>query len=250
MMVLMGKPDEHRTQHGEDVSLNEGNQQLQQIHEEEHQDAERIQAETKSDTHRPTEEDHTSEAEHHSVACHHVGKETDHQGEGLREDTEELDKRHHRCWIGLQEQRYIRPEYLLPVFLVGEDVDGKHRTQRQEEGDIDISSHVGTTWEDGYQPNEVTRQDKEEDRQQIGCIRLVMLLSDRRLDEVVVDHHHNHLHGSDETTRGIVLHVVLLIRAQERKTMMSTATTIQICSTLFVMLRSKGRSSLPSAIFS
>ena len=51
MVLLVGKPDEHSTQHGEDVSLNKGHQQLKQVHEEQHEDAEGIQAETESDTH-------------------------------------------------------------------------------------------------------------------------------------------------------------------------------------------------------
>ena len=59
VVLLVGKPDEHRTKHCEDVCLNKSNQQLQQIHEEQHDDAKGIQAKTKSDTHRPTEEDHT-----------------------------------------------------------------------------------------------------------------------------------------------------------------------------------------------
>ena len=101
VVFLMGKADEHGTQHGEDVSLNESHQQLEQVHEEQHEDAKGVQAKTKSDTHRPTEEDHTGEAEHHSMASHHVGKETDHQCEGLREDTEEFDEWHHWCRIGL-----------------------------------------------------------------------------------------------------------------------------------------------------
>ena len=209
----MGEPDEHSTQHGEDVGLNEGHQQLKQVHEEQHEDAEGIQAETESDTHRPTEEDHAGEAEHHGVASHHVGKETDHQGEGLREDAEEFDERHHRRRICLQEQRYFGPENLLPVFLIGEDIDGKHRTQRQEEGDVDISRHVSAAGDYRNQADEVTRQDEEEHRQQIGCIRFVMLLADRRLDQVVMDRHHNHLHRSDETSGSLALHVVLLIPA-------------------------------------
>ena len=213
MMFLMGKSDEHGTQHREDVSLNEGHQQLQEVHEEEHEDAEGVQAETESDTHRPTEEDHAGETEHHGMACHHVGKETDHQGEGFREDTEKFDERHHWRGIGLQEQRHLRPEDLLPVLLVGEDVDGQHCTQGQEEGDVDVTRHVGTTWEYRDQSDEVTRQDEEEHRQQIGCIRPVMLLSYRRHDQVVVDRHHDHLHETNETTRGSILHVVLLIPA-------------------------------------
>ena len=128
MVIFMGKPDKHRTQHGEDVCLNKGYQHFKRIHEEQHDDTESIQTKTKSDTHRPTEEDHASETQDHSVASHHVGKETDHQREGLREYSEEFDDWHHRCGIGLQEQRNLRPEYLLPIFLVGKDVNGKHRT--------------------------------------------------------------------------------------------------------------------------
>ena len=60
-MFLMGKPDEHRAEHCEDVGLNKSHQHLQQIHEEEHDDAKGIQAEAEAHTHRPTEEDHARE---------------------------------------------------------------------------------------------------------------------------------------------------------------------------------------------
>ena len=156
VMIFMGKPDEHRTQHGEDVCLNKGHQHLKCIHEEQHDDTESIQTKTKSDTHRPTEEDHAGETQNHSVASHHVGKETDHQREGFREYSEEFDDRHHRNRIGLQEQRNLWPEDLLPVLLVGKDVDGEHRTDCQEEGDIDITRHIRSTREDGDQSDEVT----------------------------------------------------------------------------------------------
>ena len=116
-MVLMGKPNEDRTQHGENVSLDESNQQLQRIHEEQHDDAEGVESKAESYAHRPTEEDHASERQDHSMACHHVGKETDHQGERLREDTEELYDRHNRGGIGFQEQRHLRPENLLPMLM-------------------------------------------------------------------------------------------------------------------------------------
>ena len=161
VMLFMGKPDEHRTQHGEDVCLNKGYQHLKRIHKEQHDNTESVQTKTKSDTHRPTEENHTSETQDHSVTSHHVGKETDHQREGLREYSEEFDDRHHRNGIGFQEQRNLWPEYLLPVFLVGKDVNGKHRTYCQEEGDIDITRHIRSTRKDRDQSDEVTCQDKE-----------------------------------------------------------------------------------------
>ena len=209
----MGKPDEHRTEHGEDVSLNESHQQLKQVHEEQHDDTEGIQAKTESDTHRPTEEDHAGETEHHGVPSHHVGEETDHQGEGLCEHTEQFDDRHDRSGIGLQEQWHLRPEDLLPVLFVGKDVDGQHRAQRQEEGDVDITRHIGSAREDGNQSDEVTRQNEEEHRQQIRCIRLIVLLTDRRLDQVVVDRHDDHLHRTDKTSGSLALRVVSLIPA-------------------------------------
>ena len=115
--------------------------------------------------------------------------------------------------ISLQEQRNFWPEYLLPILLVGKDVDGKHRTQSQEEGDIDITCDISATREYWYQADEVTCQNKEEHRKQIRRIRLVMLLTNRRLNQIVVDHHYNHLHSSDETSRCLVLHVVCLIPA-------------------------------------
>ena len=42
-MLLMRQSDEHSTQHREDVGLHEGNQQLQGVHEQQHDDAERVQ---------------------------------------------------------------------------------------------------------------------------------------------------------------------------------------------------------------
>ena len=159
VVVLVGKPDEHSTQHGEHISLDESHQQLKRIHEEQHDDAEGVQAETESHTHRPAEEDHAGEREDHRVACHHVGKETDHQRKGLGEHAKQLDEGHDRSRIGLEEEGHLGPEYLLPILLVGKDIDGEHRAQCQEEGDIDVARDVGAAREDRNQSDEVTCQE-------------------------------------------------------------------------------------------
>ena len=51
MMLLMCQSDEDSTEHGEHISLDEGNQQLQTVHEQQHDDTEDIQAHTETDTH-------------------------------------------------------------------------------------------------------------------------------------------------------------------------------------------------------
>ena len=102
-MLLVCQSDKHSTKHGEHICLNECHQHLKQVHEEEHDDTEEIQAQTITYTHRPAKEDDTGEAENNSMTCHHVGKETDHQGKRLGEYAEELDDWHDGGWISLQE---------------------------------------------------------------------------------------------------------------------------------------------------
>ena len=131
VMLLMCQTDEHRTQHREHVSLYECHQQFEGVHEQQHDDAEQVQADTHANTHSPAQEDHTAEAEYHGVACHHVGKETDHQGEGLGEHTEQLNHWHQRN--SFQEDGHIGPEDILPILLVAKQVNGQERAECQED---------------------------------------------------------------------------------------------------------------------
>ena len=147
------------------------------------------------------------------MTSHHVGKETDHQREWLCEHSEQLNQRHHRSGIGLEEQGNLGPEDLLPVLLVGKDVDGKHGTYSQEEGDVDVTSNIGAAREYRNQSDEITGQNKEEHREQIRSIGFVMLLTYRRLDEVIMYRHHDHLHRTYKSLRSLALGVVVLIPA-------------------------------------
>ena len=149
MMLRMRQTDEHGREQREHVSLNKGHQQLHTIHEEEHDGTEEIESETHAYAHRPAQEYHAREAQDDGVSGHHVGKETDHQCEGLGEDAHHLDDGNERCGIRLEEQGHLGPEDFLPVFLVAEDVDQEHRAEGEEERDVDVARHVGSTWEYG-----------------------------------------------------------------------------------------------------
>ena len=96
------------------------------------------------------------------MTCHHIGKETDHQGKRLCEDTYNLNHRDKRCRVGLQEQWNLWPEYLLPVLLVTVEVNGNHRTDGKEERDVDVTRHVTATREDWEQSHKVCGKDEEE----------------------------------------------------------------------------------------
>ena len=74
MMLRVCESDEHGAEHREHVGLHKGDQQLQGIHKQQHDDAEEVQSDTKANTHGPTKEDDAAEAEYHRMACHHVGK--------------------------------------------------------------------------------------------------------------------------------------------------------------------------------
>ena len=151
------------------------------------------------------------------MACHHVGKETNHQGKRLCEYAEEFDDRHHGCRIGLQEERHIGPENLFPVLLVGKDVDGQHRAQGKEERDVDVARHVGSSGEDGNQSDEITGEDEEEHRQQIRGVLLIVFLSYRRPDEIVIQIGDQHFHHAHKSLRSIALGVAFLIPASTRQ---------------------------------
>ena len=195
----MGKPYEDSAQQSEDVGLYEGDQKLQTVHEEEHQDAEDVKSDTEAHTHCPSQEYHAGEAEYHGVTCHHVGEETYHQGKRLGKDAENLDDGHQ--WNGLQEDWHIGPQYVFPILLVAKEVDGQHRAYRQEEGDIDIACHVDTAGEEGYQSHEVTGQDEEEGAEQIWRKALVLLFSYRRLHHIIMYGHHDELHRPYKSLR-------------------------------------------------
>lgn len=210
-MLRMSKADEHGGEEGEHVGLYERHKNLDEIHEEEHEGAEGIEAEAHASSHGPTQEDDAREGEDDGVARHHVGKETDHEGERLREDADNLDDGNQRGRVGLEEEGNLGPEDLLPVFLVAKDVDKQHGADGKEEGDVDVARHISATREDGEKAEDVGGEDEEEHRKEVGGELLVVLLANACADDSVVDGHGEHLHHANESAGCLALLVALLV---------------------------------------
>src|SRR2546428_8553788 len=81
-------PDEQRSEHSEDVRLNERHEQLQEIDEEHeaHRDGD--------DEPGPHDENEPEERQDHDMPAHHVGEKPDAQGEGLGHHSDDLHRHH------------------------------------------------------------------------------------------------------------------------------------------------------------
>ena len=152
MMLGLCQTDKHGAEHGEYIGLDEGNQKLKRIHEYHHDKADDGDRGAHGYANLAGNEDDAGDGQDDGVSGHDVGKETDHQGEGLGEDAEKLDDGHdgNRC---LEPRGDLGPEDFLPVLLVAEEVDGKHGEHGQEEGNGDIACHIGTTGDDTSAPH-------------------------------------------------------------------------------------------------
>ena len=124
MMFFVRQTDEYGAEHRKHIGLHECDQEFQGIHEEQHDDAEEVQAQTKAHAHAPSEEDDAGKTEDDGVTCHHVGKKTNHERKWLGKYTEKLYYRHDRSRVGFQEQGHLWPKNLFPIFFIGEDVNG------------------------------------------------------------------------------------------------------------------------------
>ena len=133
--------DEHGAEHREHHSLDEADQALEAHHEDAHQHRQGRHRELYGDSLRSHEEDDARDSHGYGVSCHHVGKESDHQGEGLREDAHELDERDDGC-RALQPCGHIGPEDILPVVFVARELYDDKRAEGKEERHGDVARHV------------------------------------------------------------------------------------------------------------
>ena len=143
----MGQTDKDGAENGEHVRLNESHQQFKAVHKYHQQEADTTERTNRS-AHLSADKYDAGERQNDGMAAHDIGKQTDHQGEGLRKYSEEFYHRHHRHWY-FQPRGHLGPEDFLPVFAVAEEVDGQEGAEGQEESNRNIASHVGSTWEDG-----------------------------------------------------------------------------------------------------
>ena len=110
----LSQGDEDGRQHGEHVGLDESHQQLQTVHEYHQHGTDERKRRAYHGIDLTRDEDDTGQGQNDGMAAHHVGKQTDHQGEGLGENAEQFDDGHHGHGH-LEPGRNGRPEDLLPI---------------------------------------------------------------------------------------------------------------------------------------
>ncbi len=92
----MSLSDEDGAQHGENIGLNERDQQFKCVHKNEDHDADCTERSTYANANLACDKDNTRQRQDNRVAGHDVGEQTDHQCQRLRQNAEELNDRHQR----------------------------------------------------------------------------------------------------------------------------------------------------------
>ena len=124
--------DEYGREHGEDHCLDEAYQALEAHHEDAHHHRQHRHRQLYSHRLGCHQEDDAGNGDGNGVTGHHVGEKSDHQGERLREDADELN--HGNNGDGrLQPCGHIGPEDVLPVVLVARELHDEERAEGQEE---------------------------------------------------------------------------------------------------------------------
>ena len=186
--LLLRHADEDGAQHCEYVCLDVGYQTLQSGHEHHHEDGnDRGGGTQASAVHAADDKNQGHEHHDDDVACQDVGKQTDHQGEGLGKGGDELYDRHQGDGE-LQEHRHVGPEDVLPIMSVTEDVDRHVGAEGQYQGNAQVACDVGAEGEEGNQPEEVAEEDEEEHRQQVRRELWHLALWDGGADDAVKHH--------------------------------------------------------------
>ena len=167
--------DEDRGQHREDVRLEERNEDLQD-HEGRHHpeggasDSPLAQGEVRE------HEDHAQEGQHERVSRRHVREEPDHEREGLGQLAQELHRREDDHHDGLADLGHSRGSIEDGLHVSGEaqrphpgDLHHHERHKRQRARHVDVAGGGGAP---GQKPEDVHREDEEEQREDVGGVRV------------------------------------------------------------------------------
>lgn len=199
-----GHADVEGREHGEDEGLDVGHQALQQRDEDAEEDAHHADRAAHGGAEEVAhDEDDDHEAQDDDVTGRHVGEESDHQHDGLGEDTHQLDHRHQG--EDLEPRRHAGGvEDVDPVVLVAAEVGDQEGDDRQDGRHGDIARDIGAGGEEGYQAQDVAEEDEEEEGQQVGQVALVVLLPYHRTHDTVAHEDHEHLHQALHPLGGLV----------------------------------------------
>ena len=139
------------------------------------------------------------------MAAHHIGKQTNHQRDGLGEDAENFNHRHQRQF---QSHGHVGPENFFPVFFVAGEVGHQECGYGKHHGHCQIAGKIGATGKYHNQAQQVHREDEEEASEQIGAV-FRRLFAHNGANRVVVHKFHNHFQSGGEFARRF--HLVLFI---------------------------------------
>ena len=112
--------DEDGREHREHHRLDEADQALEAHHEDAHDDTKGRHGQLYGNRLCSHKEDDARDGHSDGMACHHVGKKSDHQGERLGKDAHELDDGDNG-YRSLEPGGYIRPEDVLPIVFVARE---------------------------------------------------------------------------------------------------------------------------------
>ncbi len=206
MLRLMAcEADEDGAEHGEHHRLDEADKHLEGGHEHTHNDAHGTHAEEDAQCFGGDEEDDAHQRDGDSVSCHDIGKETDHECEGLGEDAYELYRRDER--EGLERHRHIGPEDIFPIMLVAAELHDDKGAEGEEEGHGDVAGDIAAARRERDESHDVAGEDEEETSEQVGTVFLISL-ADARFDDVIHHIHHQHLNEAGEAAGCLVARLV------------------------------------------
>ena len=126
---LLGHTDKVGREDGEYIGLQTSYQDLQTVHEDTEEHGDDRHARVNQDALCRCDKDQAGKGQDDGMSRHDVGEETDHQGDRLGENAEELHERHDGKRY-FQIDRRMGPENLLPIMLRGECVRRDERADR------------------------------------------------------------------------------------------------------------------------
>ena len=158
LMLLHGQRDEERTQHHEDKGLQECHQQFQKTHEYGKWYGHQGSFETSSEafTCVAEDEDQAYQAEDNDVSGCDIGEQSDHEGEGLDENNENLNGHEDDL---TPERNTRRPQDVHPVIFGSVHIGQNESEHRQGHGHCNISGQVGIG-DQGIKPSILANQMK------------------------------------------------------------------------------------------
>src|SRR5580692_10961080 len=168
MASFKSLPDKYRGQISKDEGLYKCHQYFDQVNEYRQYDEERGSTPSQGRIHGAKDEDQAYKAQDDDMARDHIGKKTDDQGEGLRENTQYLHRHHDR----LHAQWHGRIGDMPPIMPVGAGQDHNKSNNSQYGRESDIARHIGRS---RHQADQVVDQDEEEDREQEGHILFILI---------------------------------------------------------------------------